>query len=1603
MQRSRFRLALLLGVLLIPPVAQAQDTEPEVFRPVRSDTSRPMRDILRDLEQARPAQRGESVKPREVPNRLVPESLRDVGTITPAADPFLQRTPSAIKAPPLGLSFDGYDNNDNITVAGGQVAPPDTNGDVGVDFYIQYINIGWSIFNKSDGTLAAGPFIGNSFWTGFGGICETDNAGDPVVLYDELAGRWVFSQFADPVTANGTQCFAISTTGDPLGPYNRYEFAVPGIDYPKIGIFTDGADHSGYYFTTNNFEPNFTGVSIMAVDRDAMIAGDPSPTFLKFDIGTAFFAVQPGHLEGTSVPPAGSCNHFIMGWDDEIFAGTNVPTDGYQTWNLCPDWDTPGDSVLSAATLVPSAQEWDQELCGFQECMPQPGTTQLLDTLSQFTMYRATQRYDAQHAPGEMRMVVALTRDVGANQAGLQWAELSIPTVTRGTGPTIVDEGGFAPDADNRWLPSIAMDVSGNIGIGYSKGSATMEPSIYYTGREPGDTAGELQAEAACVDGPGVQTGTERWVDYASMSVDPVDQCTFWYTSEYMAATSTFTWSTRVCSFTFASCGIDRVIVEANPDNSQQQVCAPGDADDISLDVSISTGATDAVTLASTAPAGFTTAFSANPVDPTPGTVTATISIDNTVSAGPYSFNITGDSGILNQGVQGVSLEVFTDVPDVDPTPVSPADGTLDLGNTVTLNWTGADPEGEYRVRIYDVTNRGAPPVVDETVTGFSFTTDPLDSGDYEWTVSALNICGSTAESAPFSFSVAEASLGAVLVVDDDDNGPDQSAFFTNSLTRLGITFDVIDTGGTDTGEPDAATMGDYSAVVWFTGDSFSATAGPSPTSETEISNYLDGGGCYLLSSQDYAFRVFGLDFGLIDPTTTFMSDYLGAGALVQDIGHTTATGAGVFDGLGPYVLDYDVAGITQGFNDELIPSTAGATAFMGDAGANGMGAGTQVTGGGFNAFWMGVGFGAIPTEADRDAVMSAALIDTCAVLDAVEAGALAGRVTINGTDIPISNALITIERAGGTASTTTDANGDYSFPTLTPGFYVVSIDAINTVEIPDTINVEVIDAQTTTLDFGLDASAIAMDTSTLIETVDAGDSVVNTLTVENLGSVTMDLTLATGGYALGLPDTGARTPADRNQVGRRSSGGLSAAVEAPEYLRGPTSVSAAPGEFFISAPYPGESALGITMSDDGRIWVADLNDGTTYIYNEQLLLQGSIPHPTGPSPVLTSGIAYDTVNGTIWWLDAFGAILVEGTTDGTATGNTIPVISAGLPAGVEYSPELDAFVFLDIANDDIIAIDRTGVVLPGYPAPQTSYDDGSGLFGNGLDVVGNTFDVLVGLVASEAGVSRSVLTDTLGNSVGGETPLGNIPDTFINDIVRSRTDPNGAVYIVGNSSSAIYATEPENLILGRQWATTDVETTTVGAGSSIDIDLTFDSINMPVGFFQSQLAAGGNFVNQVDVKALGLEVVGAPGLGVNFTAYMGTDNGDQCAAGGGSDVIEPNATQAVTFCLEVTNSGDSYFEELSVDIPELGVTQAGLATKEGTLPLAPADSILYFFVYEAPMSVSNIDANVSSEPTDGEGTVVPGGTQQTTGTVIVRTTEDFIFGNGFEEDEEEM
>ncbi|MEP6913294.1 MAG: fibronectin type III domain-containing protein, partial [bacterium] len=440
-------------------------------------------------------------------------------------DPVIQNSvgPQVTAVP--GIGFDGVGANGS--------APPDTNMAVGPNHIVQWVNTQFAVFDKAGIILPGYPKPGNTLWSGFGGPCETKNDGDPIAQYDRLADRWVMSQLANTSGPTYYQCFAVSTSPDPTSSYNRYAYTFTNSlnDYPKMGVWP-----SGYFVSYNMFAFGafFQGAQACAYDRSKMLIG-AAATSVCFQLSSSFGGLLPSDLDGATAPPSGSPNFFV-----------NFGTDSLNLWKFAPNFASPSSSTFTGPTNIPVAAF--SEACGGGTCIPQSETTQQLDSLADRLMYRLAYRNFGDHEALVVNHAVTAGSSVGE-----RWYEIRSPNAT----PTIFQQGTYAPDSNYRWMGSAAMDQVGNMAIGYSVSSSSMHPSIRYAGREPTDALGTLQAESSIIEGTGSQLPSlSRWGDYSALRIDPSDDCTFWFTTEYLKANGTFNWSTRIGSFKFGTCGI---------------------------------------------------------------------------------------------------------------------------------------------------------------------------------------------------------------------------------------------------------------------------------------------------------------------------------------------------------------------------------------------------------------------------------------------------------------------------------------------------------------------------------------------------------------------------------------------------------------------------------------------------------------------------------------------------------------------------------------------------------------------------------------------------------------------------------------------------------------------------------------------------------------------------------------------------------------------------------------------------------------------------------------------------------------------------------------
>jgi hypothetical protein len=539
---TRFFLAIMLAALVMSSsYSQGAGRNPkdevgpvEVSTAVQSDISDP----VRDLEGLAPSEAAGKEK-KEKPLRLIPPLGPGAAT-----DTAVQNVTGPLLDVSTGIGFAGVGNGDYGF--SDQYAPPDTNGAVGASQYVQWVNTYFAVFDKVTGLIASGfPKAGNAVWKGFGGGCEANNDGDPIVQYDKAANRWILTQFSVS-TKPYLQCVAVSATSDATGQYYRYAFSYGSTqfnDYPKLGVWPDG-----YYASYNIFNngTTFAGAKVCAFDRIKMLAGDTSASQQCFQLSSSYGSLLPADLDGSTPPPSGSPEFFL-----------NFGTNSLRLWKFGVNWTNPAISTLTGPVSVPVAS-FAAACNGGGACIPQPGTRQKLDSLGDRLMYRLAYRNFGNHEA----LVVNHSVGVGTNKknqvSSVRWYELRNPSnhyLYEGT-PVVYQQGTLGTgDGIHRWMGSIAMDKLGNIALGYSASSGTIKPSIRYTGHLVSDPLNTMASESVARAGGGSQLqNLNRWGDYSSMTLDPVDDCTFWYTNEYLKSNGIFNWSTWITSFKFPGC-----------------------------------------------------------------------------------------------------------------------------------------------------------------------------------------------------------------------------------------------------------------------------------------------------------------------------------------------------------------------------------------------------------------------------------------------------------------------------------------------------------------------------------------------------------------------------------------------------------------------------------------------------------------------------------------------------------------------------------------------------------------------------------------------------------------------------------------------------------------------------------------------------------------------------------------------------------------------------------------------------------------------------------------------------------------------------------------
>lgn len=398
--------------------------------------------------------------------------------------------------------------------------PTDPTGAVGPSHYVNAWNSRFRIWDKEGNALTPPASLGTIF--------PGETLGDPIVFYDAFADRFVITQFSN--TPNGF-LVAVCQGSDPVNDgWFTYRFNVGSAfpDYPKFTVWSDG------YYITANKNSGSAGSSqvVFAIERDKMLTGETNAQMVGFPLTgistNGFYSPLGFNANGETLPDPG--NAPIVYMQDDAWSG--VSTDHLKIWSINVDWDAPANSTISTPQILNTTAFDGLFDGGSFSNLPQssgPDIDALQATIMYMAQYRRFEDYNA--------VVFNFVVDLDGNDdlAGIRWYELRQDN--DGDPWSIYQEGTYSqPDGHSAFAGSIAMDVSGNIGLGYTVVSATQVPSIRYTGRMFFDPLGEMTVEEEIIEAGSQNNPAVRYGDYAQLTIDPTDEKTFWHTGEYFAS-----------------------------------------------------------------------------------------------------------------------------------------------------------------------------------------------------------------------------------------------------------------------------------------------------------------------------------------------------------------------------------------------------------------------------------------------------------------------------------------------------------------------------------------------------------------------------------------------------------------------------------------------------------------------------------------------------------------------------------------------------------------------------------------------------------------------------------------------------------------------------------------------------------------------------------------------------------------------------------------------------------------------------------------------------------------------------------------------------------
>ena len=572
MQSKSSRLLLWAALCLLCALSlSAQEPEvlrnPSVAQPVAFAVTPPLRDLIRNHSQEIPFGFHQAAPARYPKEWLMRNAKRSEENVF--RDPLAQPPKPSDSVPTklldwlgLGQGFFGYPV---------YIVPSDMNLSIGDTEIVQWGNNNFAVFDLNGNNLLFDqqPYVpGNILFSGLP-HCGQSNDGDPVAQWDKIAHRWVMLQSVmDPPMRD---CIAVSQTPDALGSWYSYEFSLldadsDANDYTKLGVWPDA-----YYVSHNEYGARgFVGTQPCAYERAKLLAGDQSAQQVCFLDRTGGLMTHvewdasfddnqlPADLDSPNSPPPAGTPELYMGSISNTSTGY-VSNVYYYKFHV--DWTNPANSTFSCVNggcAIPVQQFYLGSWLGYA---PEPGGNSL-QTMSDRLMYRLAYRVIpsptiSATARGVAQQSWIVSHAVGNNGSlALRWYEFRAPL--GGTDPYVYQQGTYAPDANWRFMSSMAMDKAGNIALSYTVTNGTnVYPTIGFTGRAANDPLGTMGPEQIVIPGTGSQTDSgNRWGDYYDMSLSN-DGCTFVTTGQYYTANASFDWSSRIAKLKFANCVAD--------------------------------------------------------------------------------------------------------------------------------------------------------------------------------------------------------------------------------------------------------------------------------------------------------------------------------------------------------------------------------------------------------------------------------------------------------------------------------------------------------------------------------------------------------------------------------------------------------------------------------------------------------------------------------------------------------------------------------------------------------------------------------------------------------------------------------------------------------------------------------------------------------------------------------------------------------------------------------------------------------------------------------------------------------------------------------------